>query len=94
MTGFKQNKPPHRTVCVKEKDSPHWHTAGLEDVSNVISFCLDDMSRPTEPVKRICYADDITIWASGVNIPVLEHRINDYLIVMFCFLQDNSLLIS
>ena len=29
---------------------------------------LADMPRPTEPVKRICYADDITVWASGVKI--------------------------
>ena len=26
------------------------------------------MPRPTEPVKRICYADDITVWATGVEI--------------------------
>ena len=52
------------------------------------------MPRPTEPVKRICYADDISVWASGVKIPDLEHKINDYLTEMSCFLQDNSLLIS
>ena len=55
---------------------------------------LADMPRPTEPVKRICYADDITVWASGVKIPDLEHKINDYLTEMSCFLRDNSLLIS
>ena len=32
----------------------------------LFSFYLTDMPRPTEPVKRICYADDITVWASGV----------------------------
>ena len=37
------------------------------------------MPIPTEPVKRVCYADDLTMWASGVNIP---------------HLKDNSLLIS
>ena len=52
------------------------------------------MSRPTEPVNRICYADDITVWASGVKIPELEHKINGYLTEMSCFLRDNSLLIS
>ena len=36
----------------------------------LFSFYLADMPRPTEPVKRICYADDITVWASGVKIPV------------------------
>ena len=58
------------------------------------SFYLADMPRPTEPVKRICYVDDITVWASGVKIPELEHKINGYLTEMSCFLRDNSLLIS
>ena len=52
------------------------------------------MPRPTEPVERICYADDITVWASGVQISELEHMINGYLTDMSYFLQDNSLLIS
>ena len=52
------------------------------------------MPRPTEPVKWICYADDITVWASGVKLPKLEHKINDYLTEMSRFLRDNSLLIS
>ena len=37
---------------------------------------LSDMARPTEPAKRICYADDITVWASSVKIPELEHKVN------------------
>ena len=60
----------------------------------LFSFYLADMLRPTEPVKRICYADDITVWPSGVNIPGLEQKINDYLTEMSCFLRDNSLFIS
>ena len=60
----------------------------------LFSFYLADMPRPTEPVKRICYADDITVWASGVKLPELEHKINDYLTEMSRFLRDNSLLIS
>ena len=58
------------------------------------SFYIADIQRPTEPVKRICYADDITVWASGVKISELEHMINGYLAGMSCFLQDNSLFIS
>ena len=34
------------------------------------------MPRPTPPVKRVCYADDITVWASGPKIPQLESMIN------------------
>ena len=59
----------------------------------LFSFYLADMPRPTEPVKRICYADDITVCASGVKLPELEHKINDYLTEMSHFLRDNSLLI-
>ena len=55
----------------------------------LFSFYLADMPRPTEPVKRICYADDITVWASGVKLPELEHKINDYLTEMYRFLRDN-----
>ena len=57
----------------------------------LFSFYLADMPRPTEPVKRICYADDITVWASGVKIPELEHKMNACLTEMSCFLRDNSL---
>ena len=52
------------------------------------------MLRPTEPVKRICYADDITLWASGVKIPELELMIIGYLREMSSFIQYNSLMIS
>ena len=51
------------------------------------NYYIADMRRPTPPVKRVCYADDITVWASGPNIPQLEYTINSYL-------KENSLLIS
>ena len=59
----------------------------------LFNFYPTDMPRPTEPVKRICYADDITVWASGVKIPEPEHKINGHLTETSCFLRDNSLLI-
>ena len=52
------------------------------------------MPRPTPPVKRVCYADDITVWATGPNIPQLESMINNYLRDVSIYLKDNSLLIS
>ena len=72
---------------VKGSDSTHCRTT-------LLSFYLTDMTLPTEPVKRMCYTDNITIWASGVKVPKLEHKTNSYLTEMSCFLQDNSLLIS
>ena len=39
---------------------------------SLLSFYLADMPKPTYPVKRICYADDISVSASGAKIPELE----------------------
>ena len=52
------------------------------------------MPRPTEPVKRVCYADDLNVWATGVKIPDLEDSVNNYLEEIIAYLKDNSLLIS
>ena len=51
------------------------------------------MPRPTEPVNRVCYADNLTVWATGVKIPDLEDSIN-YLEEITAYLKGNSLLIS
>ena len=48
------------------------------------------MPIPTEPVKRVCYADDITVWATGVKIPDLEDSVNSYLEEIIAYLKDNS----
>ena len=53
-----------------------------------------DRPRPTEPVMRICDADDIIVWPSGGKIPELDHKVNTYLTDMSRFLRVNSLLIS
>ena len=52
------------------------------------------MPRPIVPVKRVCYADDLTVWATGVKIPDLEDSINCYLEEINAYLKDNYLLIS
>ena len=49
------------------------------------------MPRPTE---RVCYADDLSVWATGVKILDLEDSINSYLEEIIAYLKDNSLLIS
>ena len=61
---------------------------------SLFSFYIADMPIPTEPVKWVCYADDLTVWASGVNIPDREVSINNYLEEITAYLKDNSLLIS
>ena len=61
---------------------------------SLFNYYIADMLRPTPPVKRVCYADDITVWASGPKIPQLESMINKYLRDVSIYLKDNSLLIS
>ena len=74
--------------------SQHRRPQGAKLSPSLFSFYIADMPRPTAPVKRICYADDITVWASGVNIPDLEVSLNNYLEEITAYLKDNSLLIS
>ena len=52
------------------------------------------MPRPTGPVKRVCYDDDLTVWATGVKISDLEDCINSYLEEITAYLKEKSLLIS
>ena len=53
----------------------------------LFSFYIADMPMPTEPVKRVCYADDLTVWATGVNIPVMEDSLNSYLEEITAYLR-------
>ena len=61
---------------------------------SLFNYCIADMPRPTPPVKMACYADDITVWATGSKIPHLESMINNYLREVSIYLKDNSLSIS
>ena len=61
---------------------------------SLFSFYIADISRPTDPVKQVCYADILTVWASGVHILDLEVILNNYLEEMTPHLKHNSLLIS
>ena len=61
---------------------------------SLYSICIADMPRSTDPVKRICFAGDLIVWASWVNIPDLEVSLNNYIVEITAYLKDNSLLIS
>ena len=47
-----------------------------------------------QQTQRVCYADDLTVWGTGVNIPDMEDILNSYLEEITAYLKDNSLLIS
>ena len=61
---------------------------------SLFNYRIADMPRPTPLIKRVCYADDITVWATGPKIPQLESMITNYLRDVSIYLKDNSLLIS
>ena len=61
---------------------------------SLFNYYIADMPRPTPPVKRVCYADDITVCATGPKIPQLESMITNYLRDVSIYMKDNSLLIS
>ena len=60
------------TSCRGVKSQASIIHAGSKLSPTLFSFYIADMPRPIEPVRRICYADDITVWASRVKISELE----------------------
>ena len=94
-TGFNQRKPPHCTVCVAIDLIVRTGVLQGSKLSPSLFNCyIADMPKPTPPVKRVCYADDSTVWATGSKIPQLESMINSYLRDVSIYLKDNWLLIS
>ena len=78
-------------------------TSAIKSCRSSRAFGTDSLSivhlknpvpRPTPPVKRVCYVDDIPVWATGPKIQQLESMINSYLREVSIYLKDNSLLIS
>ena len=69
------------TSCRGIKSSARIVNTGVPQGSklspSLFSFYLADMPRPTYPVKRIYYSDDISVWASGAKIPELKVKIKD-----------------
>ena len=82
MTCFRGVKSTSRKV---NTGSPQ----GSKLSPSLFSFYIAHMPRPTDPVKRVCYADDLTVWASGVNITDLEVSLNNYLEEITAYLKDN-----
>ena len=80
------------------KSSPRIVRTGVPQGSKLSHFLFNyyiaDMPRPIPPVKRGCFADDITVWATGPKIPQLESMLNNYLREVSTYLKDNSVLIS
>ena len=86
-TSFRGTKSSTRIVCTGVPQ-------GSKLSPSLFNYYIADMSRPTTPVKRVCHADDITVWATGPKILQLESMINSYLREVIIYLKDNSLLIS
>ena len=89
LSNFRQPVTSFRGVKSKARIIHTGVPLGSKLSPRLFSFYIVDMPRPTEPVKRICYSDDITVWASGVEISELEHKVNNYLTEMSRFLWEN-----
>ena len=61
--------------------------------TSLFSFYIADIPRLTDPVKQLCYPDDLTVWATGVIIPDLDISLNNYLEEITAYLKENYLLI-
>ena len=86
-TSFRGTKSSTRSV---RTGVPH----GSKLPPSLFNYYIADMPRPIPPVNRVCYADDITVWATGPKIPQLESMINNYLREVSIYLKDSSFLIS
>ena len=82
----------HAKTCFRgvKSTSRNVHTGvpqGPNLSPSLFSFYIADMPTPTEPVKRVCYADDLTVWATGVNILDMEDILNSYLEEITAYLK-------
>ena len=75
----RQDKTCYRGVKSSSRKVQAGVPQGSKLSPSLFSFYIADMPTPTEPVKRVCYADDLTVWATGVNIPDMEDSLNSYL---------------
>ena len=89
----RQTKNCFRSVKSTSRKVSNGVSQGSKLSPSLFSFYIADMPRQTEPVKRVCYFDDLIVWATGVKIPDLEDSLNNYLEEMDAYLKDNSLLI-
>jgi hypothetical protein len=55
---------------------------------------IRDHPSPSEGIFIVSYADDITLYSSGTNIPDITAQLNTYLITLTRFLSDRKLTIS
>jgi hypothetical protein len=60
----------------------------------LFNYFLADCPMPTDDVRVVSYADDLSIFCTGPNIVELERKINNYLETLATFLDENLLTIS
>ena len=83
MSGLPKKTVNRGPIAGGRKVRHNLHSSKLSPT--LFNFYIADMPRPTEPVRRICHADDITVWASGEKISELDQKVNTYLTEMSRF---------
>jgi len=83
----------------KDKSSPQSTIHSGVPQGSIISPALfnayiRDIPTPPDGISIISYADDITIYCSGTDIPDITSRLNTYLTTLSNFLTDRHLIIS
>ena len=86
-TTFKDHSSPHKTI--------HSGVPQGSIISPALfNAYIRDLPTPPEGVYIISYADDITLFSSGSDIPEITSRLNNYLDALSHFLENRQLIIS
>ena len=60
----------------------------------LFNYYLSDMPLPNQGVNIVQYADDVSIYSTGTDIPSLTEAINDYSPQLLDFLEERDLIVS
>ena len=71
-----------------------WCAARIQNLTSIVQLYIADLPTPTVLVKVVSYANDITVYATGLKISELETVLNIYMNNLSNFLTSRELIIS
>ena len=90
----RQSKVNFRNVTSKCRNVRAGVPQGAVTSPVLFNFYLRNLPKPPDNVQIIQYADDISIYATGLNIDALTESINKYVPSVIDFLNDRELVVS